>query len=60
MLKLDLPGLLSDLHIEMFAHKQLVLLLSTSLLCEYLYKRHKGSSRTGGKEQSLIISWEFF
>lgn len=56
MLMLDWPGLLSDLQGEQFAHKHLVHLISTSLLCEHLYKRYKGSNRTGGKEQNVIIS----
>lgn len=49
-----LRGLLSDLQIQMFVHRQLVLLISPSLLREYLYKRQKGRN-TGEKEQSLII-----
>lgn len=56
MLMLDWPGLLSDLQVERFVHKQLIHLISTCLLCEYLYKRYKGSNRTGRKEPNLIIS----
>lgn len=58
MLILDCPGLLSDLQVEVFVHKLLVHLISTSLLYEHLYERHRGSNSAERKDQNLTISQE--